>query len=105
MYIYLTEAPTRSLDGATPYDFLTRIKPNVEHFRIFRTFVNLKMLKEKLKKSQNMTQSMVLLDMKLAPKDTIVMIQRHVVYISVKMLYLKRKTMSIGEKKAFYGLV
>ena len=48
-----------------------------------------------------MTRSMVLLDMKLAPKDTIVMIQRHTVYISVKMLYLKRKTILIGEKKAF----
>ena len=48
VYIF-NQAPTRSLDGATPYDFWTRIKPNVEHFRVFRTFVNLKMLKEKFK--------------------------------------------------------
>ena len=46
----LNQAPTRSLDGDTPYEVWTGVKPNVEHFRVFGSLSHMKVLGEKLKK-------------------------------------------------------
>ena len=49
----LNQAPSRSLDGATPYEVWTGVKPNVEHFRVFGSLCHVKVLREKLKKLQD----------------------------------------------------
>ena len=46
----LNQAPTRSLDGATPYEVWIGVKPNVEHFRVFESMCHVNILEEKLKK-------------------------------------------------------
>ena len=55
----LNRAPTRSLDGATPYEVWTGVKPNLEHFRVFGSLCHVKVLGEKLKKLQERSKPMV----------------------------------------------
>ena len=38
----LTRSLTKSLEGKTPYEAWTRIKPNVDHFRVFGCLAHVK---------------------------------------------------------------
>ena len=70
----LNQALTRRLDGATPHEVWTGVKPSVEHFRVFGSLCHVKILREKLKKFQDRSKPMIFIDMKLGPKDRSVMI-------------------------------
>ena len=64
----LNPAPTRSLDGATPYEVWTGVKPNVEHFRVFKSLCHVKVLGEKLKKLQDRSKPMVFIGYEVGTK-------------------------------------
>ena len=64
----LNRAPTRSLDGATPYEVWTRVKPNVEHFRVFGSLCQVKVLREKLKKLPDRSKPMVFIGYEVGTK-------------------------------------
>ena len=55
----LNRALNRSLDEATPYEVLIGLKPNMEHFRVFRSLCHVKILGEKLKNLQDWSKPMV----------------------------------------------
>ena len=84
----LNRAPSRSLDGATPYEVWTGVKPNVEHFRVFGSLCHVKVLGEKLKKLQDRSKSMVFIGYEVGtkgykcydPETGIVFISRDVIF-------------------------
>ena len=57
--IYIKLSPTRSLDGATPYEVWTGVRPNVENFRVFGSLCHVKVLRERLKNLQDRSKPMV----------------------------------------------
>ena len=64
----LDRVPTRSSDGATPYEVWTGVKPNVEHFRVFGSPFHVKILGEKLKKLQDRGKPMVFIRYEVGTK-------------------------------------
>ena len=64
----LNRAPSRSLDGATPYEVWIGVKPNVEHFRVFGSLCHVKVLGEKLKKLQDRSKPMVFIGYEVGTK-------------------------------------
>ena len=64
----LYRAPTRRLDGATPYEVWTRVKLNVEHFRVFGSLCHVKVLEGKLKKLQDRSKPMVFIGYEVGTK-------------------------------------
>ena len=55
----LNRAPTNSLEGKTPFEALTRIKPQVDHLRVFGCLIHVKILGGGLKKLDDRIRPMV----------------------------------------------
>ena len=64
----MNRAPSRSLDGATPYEVWTGVKPNIEHFRVFGSLCHVKGLGEKVKKLQDRSKPMVFIGYEVGTK-------------------------------------
>ena len=55
----LNKSPTNSLEGKTPYEAWTRIKPNVDHLRVFGCLAHVKKVSGNLKKLEDRSKPMV----------------------------------------------
>ena len=55
----LNKSPTKSLEGKTPYEAWTGIKPNVDHLRVFGCLAHLKTVLGNLKKLEDRSKPMV----------------------------------------------
>ena len=55
----LNRAPTKSLEGKTPYESWTRRKPSVEHLKVFGCIVYVKTLEKSLKKLDDQSLPMI----------------------------------------------
>ena len=55
----LNRSPTKSLEGKTPYEAWSRIKPNVDHLRVFGCLAHVKTVLGNLKKIEDRSKPMV----------------------------------------------
>ena len=55
----LNRSPLKSLEGKTPYEAWTRIKPNVDHLRVFGCLAHVKAVVCDLKKLEDRSKPMV----------------------------------------------